>query len=130
VADLRGLAPKGWHIPNDNDWNNFENFVSPNLKNKAIVLKSITDWTTFNEDGERNTPGTNDSGFNCYPGGMINSEGNSVLMGEYGCWWSTTVFEYGVNMLNTKSLSDYSDDGFEKFSADKINGFSVRCIKD
>ncbi len=61
VEDSRGLAPKGWHIPDRNEWEYLKTMPASNLRSKS-------GWDAT--DGSTNN-GTNKSGFNAIPGGDI-----------------------------------------------------------
>ncbi len=58
VNDERGLAPEGFHIPNELEWDTLVNYSGDNAGNK---MKSNYGWL-------KNT-GTNTSGFSGLPGG-------------------------------------------------------------
>jgi uncharacterized protein (TIGR02145 family) len=76
VIDKRGLAPKGWRIPSQKDWEQLFGF----LGNDAIKMKTKTEWW---QDGN----GTNESGFSAQPGGIRYSQGSFEEMTQYGLWW-------------------------------------------
>jgi len=52
------------------------------------------------------------------------SNGSLVVVGSYGCYWSSTV-----DGTNSRYLRFYSS-GAEMLSYGRANGYSVRCIKD
>ena len=62
ITDLRGLAPKGFYIPNENDWKNLNYFIESYSGEK---LKSKEGWD-YSEIGN----GTDDVGFSVLPGGF------------------------------------------------------------
>jgi len=119
VVDPRGLAPEGWHIPSEEDWDVLTDAVDGKSL-AGLKLKSKTDWK-----GDGN--GNNISNFNGLPGGFRNAEGIFEFMGEYGKWWSSKSGDsrnawclylyHGYKM----TLKDYLS---------KSYGLSVRCIKD
>jgi uncharacterized protein (TIGR02145 family) len=122
VSDPRGLAPKGWHIPSDAEWKTLIDF----LGGESIAggkLRSPAEWK-----GGGN--GTNESGFNGLPGGRCHIDGSfgrgSVDdMGYFGSWWSSTEFLSNSGwrlQIDSRSLQIYVND--------KVEGLSVRCIKD
>ena len=41
VADPRGLAPKGWHVPSSREWTSLMDYV---IENEGPSLKSLSDW--------------------------------------------------------------------------------------
>lgn len=60
VSDPRGLAPKGWNIPSDEDWTNLTDYLG--VTDAGEKLK-----TTFGWEGPRE--GTDKVGFSALPGG-------------------------------------------------------------
>jgi uncharacterized protein (TIGR02145 family) len=117
VADTRGLAPAGWHVPSDIDWTRLTNFLGGGVlaayKMKAPVITEQDNKTT----------GKNFSGL---PAGARKADGNFYGMGSYGYWWSTT------EMAETTSIRvlSYVICNINSFEFSKNCGLSVRCIKD
>ena len=119
VNDSRGLAPKGYHVPSDAEWTVLTNYLGgENVAGKR--LKSTTGW---NDQGN----GTNSSGFSGLPGGNRYDDGLFLYIGEYGYWWSST--EDGTVTAWYRNLA-YNDGKANRFSYDKGEGFSVRCLRD
>ena len=121
VNDPRGLAPTGWHVPSDAEWNT----LSTCLGGYAVAggpMKEIgtTHWTP------PNTGATNSSGFTGLPGGTRNNDTFNGV-GSYGAWWSSTEFSTGVAWA---SLLYYANGIFGRANASKRFGFSVRCLRD
>ncbi len=120
VNDPRGLAPKGWHIPSDTEWDVLSNFLG-GLDSAGVRMKSKTDW--FNEGN-----GTNSSCFSAYPGGRRNTGGGVFGdLGYYGQWWSAT--EANIEYGNLRYISHFSG-ALSAYSWYKGMGYSVRCVKD
>lgn len=118
VNDARGLSPAGWHIPTNTEWDK----LATNLGGFAAAtrkLKSTAGW-----DNELN--GSNESGFSGLPGGILTKDILFEDMGVYGYWWSST--EEDKELAFNRSISE-DQFAFEKASAFKKNGLSVRCIK-
>jgi len=130
VNDPRGIAPAGWHVPSDGEWNQLVKCVDPNADTTTIgwlntnaggSLKSIVGW---NNGGN----GTDSLGFKALPGGYINSNGSLFNIGISGSWWSNT--------MNGNAYAWYRTIGYESARINKNDfgekalGFSVRCIKD
>lgn len=86
VNDPRGLAPEGWHIPSDDEWE----ILIDHLGGKDVAgtkMKSTSGWAS-------NGNGTNESGFSGLPGGYRTFACAEFLdVSEYGAWWSSA--EYG-----------------------------------
>ena len=115
VNDARGLAPMGWHIPAESEFNLLTAALGGDIAGKKI--KSATeDWGSYR--------GTNQSGFSGLPGG--GRVDNFGLIGMYGGWWTSTQknattaqLRYVVIMRDKLSIHQLS----------KKSGYSVRCVK-
>jgi len=117
VNDPRGLAPKGYHIPSDAEWSILTTYLGTDA---AAKMKSTTGW---NEDGN----GNNTSGFAGLPGGCRNYFGNFYYFGAVGYWWSSS--EFSTDNAWYRNLSNNDGDVFSYYT-NKLDGFSVRCLRD
>lgn len=124
VSDPRGLAPKGWHIPEETEWNQLADFLGGE-KNAGLKLKSSEGWDEHPIPAARKN-GTNESGFTAIPGGYRNSDGEFKGIKQDGSLWSSTD-KFG--QLCYVSL-DYAESSIIKSSLGREYGFYVRCIKD
>ncbi len=121
------LAPKGWHIPSDDDWNILVTFLQREYlegeirPGNEIKEKGTTHWNRSNQKV------TNSTGFTGLPGGYF-SEYGFANIGDEGKWWSTQEFSDWSNASNLTldSRSDTADMSVSK----KASGLSVRCVKD
>ena len=126
VNDPRGLAPNGWHIPVDNEWEQMINVLGGS-ENAGIRLKSKKEW-------DWNGFGTNESKFNALPGCYRDSHGvfrgfedDGLWWKDDGYWWSSTVLKDDAAWLfnlNCNSGHVY------RYAFLKGCGISVRCVKD
>jgi len=133
------LAPKGWHVPTDNDWTILENYLIANgynydgTKDVNKVAKSLCAKTNWALSSEAGTPGAapennNSTGFTALPGGRrYSSNGSFSYVGKYGFWWSSA--EGYVGLAYTRYL-DYDDHHLSRDNYGKGNGFSVRLVRD
>ena len=140
AVDTKKLAPAGWHVPTDAEWDTLENYLIANRYNCdgttdsnkiAKSLSAKTDWYTttglaagaIGNDLTKN----NKSGFLALPGGSRSTNGNSFDVGGSGNWWSAT--EYNVSGSVARNL--YYDYGNLQWNSNyKSCGFSVRLLKD
>lgn len=121
VADSRGLAPTGWHIPTDAEWTTLSTFLGGEAVAGAKMKEAGTaHWL------DPNTGATNSSGFTALPGGM-RQNGGSVLLGSWSSWWSSTPGDF--NMIWGRFIF-VNDVNLGRGLTDKSYGYSVRCIKD
>ena len=119
VKDKRGLAPKGYHIPSDEEWTTLTNYLGGE-KIAGAKMKSSSGW-------ENNANGTNTIGFAGLPGGLRDYDGVFFSVGGNGYWWSSSVS--GAKSAWYRNLSGYSDAGRNPYGT-RRNGKSVRCLRD
>jgi uncharacterized protein (TIGR02145 family) len=150
VNDPRGLAPDGFHIPTDEEWNLLFDYLG-GFRVAGGKMKTSSGWESFTEEltctnceiaseeykkicsvckgtGKKGTKsysgnGTNSSGFLGLPGGYRICNQYRVLfdnIGFKGTWWGIPNAQYVSNNL----------DGAYDFSGNLEYGHSVRCIKD
>lgn len=115
AVNSNDVCPTGWHIPNNEEWQELINFVEGDAKH----LKSEDLWLETN--------GSNTYGFNARPAGHKN---------EYGCfyiyertWYHSSVQANSANAYCI-GLTDSNDEISFGFAGITYSGRSVRCIKD
>ena len=152
VSDERNLCPSGWHVPNDQDWNNLLGFVDQEFSpisanpfgntNPFILVPRQSDiagkFLNSENFGSSESPGSNNqSGFSALLCGF-KSAFDGLHNGYYSSraeFWSSTP-GYNFNMSGYfPSLGGFTRNIYEnnlvyKNSLKASNGFSVRCIKD
>jgi len=112
----------GLRLPFKEEWEDLVSAVGgENIAGKK--LKSTRGWDDFNGN---NGNGTDEFGFSALQGGYHNSGDYSVDVGKIGYWWTATELvgshAYRRNIYY-KYDKVYEDNYF------KIDGFSVRCVK-
>ncbi len=123
------LAPKGWHIPTNIDWDSLTAQLSPIRDDKGIridggKLKEVgtTHWL------EPNLYANNRTGFTALPAGARFAKRSFAGFGWYGGWWSSTLeWDVWVTFL-VHNYGAVCDDAINLGNG--VNGFSVRCVKD
>ncbi len=118
LADPRGLAPEGWHIPSDSEWNELVDFLGGQTA-AGRALKSAVGWGA-------SAGGARSSGFNARPAGSRNCLGGFFALGRDAFFWSATPsgdFEAWNREITSRN-------GVQRVSVNKSIGFSVRCLKD
>lgn len=139
VNDKRGLAPKGYHIPSDDEWKTLATIVGgDSIAGK--YLKSKRGWRHFAVDDDEEEVENNKKvsgngediyGFNARPtGGLIIYDrfiSFSMDNESQGYWWtSTSVSERSAKLIEMKSESNEL-----KSIVDSVfHGYPIRCIKD
>ncbi|MDQ3111279.1 MAG: fibrobacter succinogenes major paralogous domain-containing protein [Bacteroidota bacterium] len=132
VNSKNGLAPKGWHVAKEKEWNVLIEYLGGS-SNAGKKLKSTTGWT-LSEGLEKYGNGSNESGFNAQPGGQaysgayIHRGGTGFWgIGEIGLWWAADGFKDTGNAIMF-SMSNYTYE-VKQENYQMNRGCSVRCIK-
>ncbi len=122
VNDPRGLAPNGYHVPSNVEWGVLTKYLGGKLiAGSRLKLSGSFHWTN------PNSVKLNISNYSAIPAGYRNLNGLSSFIGTDCYWWTSTSFE--KNFSWCMSISNFSD-SFESIFFGRVNGFSVRCIKD
>lgn len=116
VVDPRGLAPVGFKIPSQLDWNELIEYLGGSVAAGHLLKGGSQFWNNHEQD---------EIGFKAMPGGTCN-EGNCCDIGEWGCWWSCT--EYNDQEAFAFHLSDQFEEATFGFD-DKNWALSVRCLE-
>ena len=134
VHDSRNIAPTGWHIPSDAEWETLEDYLTAHVATTSSTAKALaatTDWDL--SDYERavgnDLTKNNLSGFTALPGGFRFDDGEFQTIGKGILWWSSA--EIGTNNGWNRYLYSSGDilDKVPDFKS-KTFGLYVRCIKD
>jgi uncharacterized protein (TIGR02145 family) len=116
------LCPAGWRVPSVDDWTTLiANIGDVNSSGDKLKEVGTTHWQSPNDGA------TNEYGFTALPGGARVPNGAFGQMGLYCQMWSMTLTdETGAwNYSLGYWYSNLSKDGNLK-----VDGFSVRCVKD
>jgi len=141
VNDCRNIAPAGWHIPTDAEWQTLRNYLSiasyntPSGDSTDHIVKSLaatTDWIYNSSPGSigYNLITNNNSGFTAIPSGCRAYYGPfmSIGIGTYYFGIGTNSQYSKVYYIGLTNPIDYIGNwGYGGIEGD---GFSVRCIKD
>ena len=134
------IAPDGWRVPTDEDWDvlrdyliangyNWDGTTTGNKIGKALA-SSGGEWGTHATEGRvgNNQGSNNSSGFSALPGGCRGSSGYFYTQSLRGNWWSATEDAASNTWLR---ILDYHHESLLRVSYDnKGCGFSVRLVKD
>ena len=152
VVDSRNIAPAGWHVPDENEFTILIDFLKNNGYGdvgKSLASKSA--WSYDEKAVITDLAKNNSSGFTAFPAGTRGYHGTDFLShfpinsasftinGFTGTWWTVSEL-YGnmrflsLNLFTPPMPPGYSPSipiglniGSSKF---RMDGFSVRCIKD
>lgn len=154
-SGVQGICPNGWHVPSDAEWLQLTDYVSSqsryvcgNKKNSiGKALSSDSQWQCDNsvcfEDGHsggigsgkskeacdvcNNQDDNNTTGFTALPAGS-----KSQFAYDFGGithFWSATEVN-GGKAIDYYILGDSGELIRNKYGHEKLNGYSVRCIRD
>ena len=113
--DVRGICPKGWHIPSSDEWNTLYSTVGNHPQ--AMMGKGFPEWTIA----------TDEFGFSALPAGAY---GNYMEEDGFHGLGTSTLFWTTKDKGNEAEFLGFDRYGADFNSVEKFYGFSVRCIKD
>lgn len=125
-SGVRGICPKGWHLPSNNEWMAMYKSVGLN----ATVLKATTGW----HEGEYGV-GTDDYGFSVYASDIsVSTMGGydavywtcSDMESKHAIYWA---FRAGYQNIFINNGEFTSAAGYV-WDLDKHEGLSIRCMYD
>ena len=135
---VRGICPKGWHMPTKEDFQTL--FTTVGGRDIAgMMLKAVNRWRT-DSYGPIDTASTDAYGFSAIPSGYYSSDTlykESSFGGNYGVchfWSSSQANNNDVFVMELYGSQDYAYLGTDKIGAsgkgrwDRL--ISVRCLKD
>jgi uncharacterized protein (TIGR02145 family) len=120
--DALKACPSGWHLPADAEWTQLAEYLGGDDDAGGVMKDTDSGLWNFLVTGEDNS-----SGFSALPGGCHSTDWKFGMMRFLGFWWTATPNN------NASSWYRYLEAGYTKvFRADakKMNGFSIRCVKD
>ena len=139
-VNSKKIAPNGWHVPSDADWDILQNYLMAQgynwdgtaAENKiAKSMAAKTDWRTDLDPGTigNDLSKNNKTSFSALPGGYRDFYGDFLRMDAGGGWWSTTSLD-GAR-ASSRNLS-FDNECFYKLSSryHEYCGFSVRLVRD
>jgi uncharacterized protein (TIGR02145 family) len=116
------LAPEGWHIPTDAEWTTLTTFLGgESVAGGKMKATGTSPWWS------PNTGATNSSGFTGLPAGCRYYHETFYYIGMFGYWWSSSEVDTPSASFRTLRF-DYGN--AYRYSANKRDGFSVRCLRD
>lgn len=121
INDPRGLAPEGWQVPDDSDWNSL-----------SSMLGGRSSAGAFLKAGAKNGLGpsslySSSATFRALPAGYRRNDGRFYYMNTNAYFWSSTSFIDGFAWFHHLNASN---DMVFRNDTSMGNGMSVRCVRD
>lgn len=122
VGQRKQLAPTGYRIPSNTDWNTLITTLGGSgVAGGAIRETGTAHWLSTNSTA------TNSSGFTGLGGSDRGQTGVFDTIKLRGYWWSSTLES---ETAATAFYTQYTDSGIYNDGAGFRYGFSVRCLED
>jgi uncharacterized protein (TIGR02145 family) len=128
VNDNRGLAPKGWRIPTEAEFETIDQVEKYFIGDKLKASSGWDKWESVDENGVKkvnSANGNNSTGFSALPAGCVDYNGVFHNKGIKSFFWTKTEFD--TKMAVNRGLRN--DHQFIHNFTNKGFGYSVRCIK-
>jgi uncharacterized protein (TIGR02145 family) len=118
----RKACPPAWHLPTDAEWSTLvESLGGESAAGGKLKEAGVAHWAS------PNTGATNETGFAALPGGARSYDGKFATMARDGSWWTATEDD----AIGAWYHGMYNRTGeVRRFRSLKLNGFSVRCVRD
>jgi|SaaInlLV_10m_DNA_2_1039722.scaffolds.fasta_scaffold13089_1 uncharacterized protein (TIGR02145 family) len=135
VNDERGISPKGFHVPTDEEWIELEMYLGMsyedahklgNRRGTKLGKQLLSTKCPWSSEDFKNDPAFGSSGFHALLGGHRDNWGSYFYMGFQGSFWSSSGDE--DSFYARCRILQHSN--FDRELEKKGNGYSVRCLKD
>ena len=140
AVNTNKLCPVGWHVPSDVEWQKLILYIDASavINVANIGYESFTAGGKLKEAGSAhwqspNTGATNESGFTALPGGFRSNMAEFRSAGISGSWWSSKESIPGSFVYTWYGwyfYMKYNESNAGGSNYDKLEGKSVRCVKD
>lgn len=135
-SGIRGISPKGWHIPSESEWRQLAQFIidTKNLSQQINNDNELGKYLKAKEKWENNKNGSDDFGFNALPSG----KGSQLDVGFWGhglgdetYFWTSTLSAHRLYPYSIALIDEYDGLYFYKDAGTTLRIMqSLRCIKD
>jgi len=117
----QGICPNAWHITSDAEFTTLFNILGGiSVAGGKLKEEGTTHW------GAPNTGATNSSGFTALPAGYRHSTNQFIGLSLNSYMWTTP--KYGSTQCWTRRF-DYNSAEGTKILMNRVDGMSVRCVK-
>jgi uncharacterized protein (TIGR02145 family) len=122
TQDSRNIAPVDWRVANYADWGTLIDY----LGGGTIASKHLEEAGTLHWLSPNNAD--NSSGFTALPGSWGLCRYYPIQFGLYGAFWTSSLYsDISAPFL---FLTNWNDNNVYTGINYKVNGYSIRCIKE
>ena len=121
------LAPEGWHVPTDSEWNELAGLYGGTLLAGGALKSEETVETGNGYWFTPNTGADNRSGFSARGAGAREADGQFHYLYSQGLWWSAWSAT-GGSALGRQA--GYNNSALQMVIMPMQTGMSVRCVRD
>ena len=118
IYPVRGVCPKGWHLPTITEWNTLFSAVGGQSV-AGVKLKSTSGWSS-------NGNGSDSFGFSALPAGFRHGSASSRDYGYITHFWSADAIN---NATASNVFLRYDSEGVLHSNVGMGFAFSVRCLE-
>ncbi len=125
ITDTRKIAPMGWHIPTNDDWQILTSYLGgEHVAGGKMKEAGVSNWK------EPNTGATNESKYSALPSGGRFSSQDFMHIGSHAFFWSSTVADNSGQQVIFNYLLFYDSKIIRQLDNLGLQrGASVRCVK-
>jgi uncharacterized protein (TIGR02145 family) len=114
---IKEVCPKGWHVPNEQEWEELETTISSGTADLNAGTGKGYNASCLLEGGE--------SGFNILFAGK-HSHGKTIGLGEFAWFWTSTRIDNPIHIIVVNKTTGYL--GRNRIGS--AYACSLRCVKD
>jgi uncharacterized protein (TIGR02145 family) len=131
VNDNRNIAPAGWHVPTYDEWLILEAYLGDTVAASKLKESGSLHWKSFSYYPDQMA--NNETGFTALPGGYrwirYGGETGFFHVEIEGGWWSVTEDEDNLDNAFHATMG-YNYISIGGCFCTKLDGYSIRCVKD
>ena len=125
---VRGVCPKGWHLPSIDEWDDMVAYVGGD-RYAGRMLKTTTEWFVYDD----NIVGIDAYAFSGWPSGRRDNFDKFDGVGRFAFYWSASEVLADIAILRTNAYSielGFNYMGVQRSDYYKSGAMSVRCVRD
>ena len=133
IDDSRNIAPEGWHVATEAEWQQLEVSIGINPDTAASIGRHGWEEGGKLKEAETahwlspNTGATNESGFTALPAGGRDISVDFLALYECSFFWSSSAYDDDEALYRTM----WYDESYICCDPEsKKEGFSIRCVRD